>query len=725
VRSSLERKLVVGLLVLLVVPVAAALAVVVLLDRANAFAGNPTGVLVVALAVSAGLMLWLGVEGGRVLRGWVRRLHEIRLGAELIGTVNPAHRLDVHTGDELEALAQEVNRIADRLGEARAGLEAETARATRALEVERGKLAAVLETLGEGVAVIAPDGLVILANRAAHELLGATAGGLLGRTLFDFVDREKIAHFRDRLRGEVAERFSLPALGGLVLEAMMTPFFDADRRMIGVVLVLRDVTRPVRADEERRDRLARMLPELRGPLASVRSLSESLLADPGGVTPTARRLLEAIHIEALRLSAVVAEGASLVELAGVPGHFEEIAAPDLVAMAVRRLGREGDEGRTLEVDGDVAGAPAVMAEASALSGGLAHVLRVVLRRRRPGGRAWLRFRQRGGVLQLDAGAEGEAALADVEPALDAPVALGTAGRSSMRSVVRHHAGEVWAYAGEGRFGFRVTLPVAVPAVPPRDGRGEPAARPSLPGAGLVSGFAHEGGPVDERPDFYDFSLFEEMERSLLSADRGRALDELTCTVFDTETTGFHPEDGDRIVSLAGVRVRGGAVRRGEVFDALVNPGRPIPSASVRFHGITDDMVADAPPLDVVLPAFLRFADSAVLVGHQVWFDLRFLEAASRELGLPAIARGRAVLDTVALSEVVHGPLERHGLDAVAARLGVSVRGRHSALGDALATAEILARLLALLRKRGVRTLGEVLEAMRRARRFGVPRGAGS
>jgi DNA polymerase III subunit epsilon len=127
------------------------------------------------------------------------------------------------------------------------------------------------------------------------------------------------------------------------------------------------------------------------------------------------------------------------------------------------------------------------------------------------------------------------------------------------------------------------------------------------------------------------------------------------------------------------------------------------------------MVADAPPLDVVLPAFLRFVGGAVLVGHQVSFDLRFLAVEADRLGLPPVGLTHPVLDTRLLSEVVHGPLGAHGLDAVADRLGVAVRGRHSALGDALATAEIFVRLVELLRRRGVRTLGEAIEASRRAR----------
>lgn len=97
------------------------------------------------------------------------------------------------------------------------------------------------------------------------------------------------------------------------------------------------------------------------------------------------------------------------------------------------------------------------------------------------------------------------------------------------------------------------------------------------------------------------------------------------------------------------------------------------------------------------------------------FDLRFLEPEARRLDLSSLTRGRPILDTRLLSRALHGPGADHSLEAIALRLGVEVRGRHSALGDALTTAEIFVRLIALLKKRGVRTLGEALDAIRRAR----------
>jgi DNA polymerase-3 subunit epsilon len=152
-----------------------------------------------------------------------------------------------------------------------------------------------------------------------------------------------------------------------------------------------------------------------------------------------------------------------------------------------------------------------------------------------------------------------------------------------------------------------------------------------------------------------------------------------------------------------------------VFDMLVDPKRSVPVESVAVHGITDAMLVGAPPIETVLPAFLEFAGPAVLVAHEASFDLRFLDPEARRLGLPPLS-GRPILDTRLLSRSLHGPGEGHTLEAIASRLGVTVLGRHSALGDAQTTAEILVRLLALLDRRGVRTLGEALDAVRGSRR---------
>ncbi len=188
---------------------------------------------------------------------------------------------------------------------------------------------------------------------------------------------------------------------------------------------------------------------------------------------------------------------------------------------------------------------------------------------------------------------------------------------------------------------------------------------------------------------------------------------LTCVVFDTETTGLGP--GDRIVQIAGLRIMAGRLT-GERFETLVNPGRPIPASATAIHRITDAMVADAPSLTSALRAFHRFTEDAVLVAHNAPFDMGLLRAAASETGVEFTNR---VLDTVLLSAMLWGQAAPHALEALAARLGVDIApgARHTAMGDAEATAQIFLRLIPALAAKGLGDLDRVRDQARQHRRL--------
>jgi DNA polymerase-3 subunit epsilon len=189
------------------------------------------------------------------------------------------------------------------------------------------------------------------------------------------------------------------------------------------------------------------------------------------------------------------------------------------------------------------------------------------------------------------------------------------------------------------------------------------------------------------------------------------LADIVFTVVDCETTGLHVENGDRLVAIGAVRVDGAVVRADDTFDTLINPGVRIPALSTTFHGITDAMVAEAPPPSDAVADFAAYAHDSVLVAHHAGFDLGFLRpaAAAADVALESL-----FLDTMLLSAVLDPhPDARHGLDYVCQRYGVEVFGRHTALGDALATAEVLVRMLPQLADKGVVTLRDAREAMAR------------
>ena len=216
-------------------------------------------------------------------------------------------------------------------------------------------------------------------------------------------------------------------------------------------------------------------------------------------------------------------------------------------------------------------------------------------------------------------------------------------------------------------------------------------------------------PTDSRPVFYDFDLFAHRDTGQALEDRPLAA--LSFTIFDTETTGLDPAGGDEILQIGAVRMVNGKLLRGERFDQLVDPRRSIPSASIPIHGITPERVRGQPPIEQVLPAFHRYAHDTVLVAHNAAFDMRFLQLKESATGLRF---DQPVLDTLLLSAVLHPQQESHRLEAIAKRLGVRVVGRHTALGDALVTAEVFQKLVPLLADRGIHTLGQALAASRQS-----------
>jgi DNA polymerase-3 subunit epsilon len=191
-----------------------------------------------------------------------------------------------------------------------------------------------------------------------------------------------------------------------------------------------------------------------------------------------------------------------------------------------------------------------------------------------------------------------------------------------------------------------------------------------------------------------------------------ALRQITYVVLDLETTGLRPSEGDEIVELGAVRVVNGRVLTMETFERVINPNRAIPKESIEFHGITDAMVADKPPLAQVLPPFQRFAADAVRLPTMPP-DLKFLtRAAGRFLRFE-----QPVLDTLLLSTFIDPAEPDHSLDAIAARLGLGFTRRHSALGDALVTAAILVRQIERLEERGITGLADLLKATNMAARI--------
>lgn len=643
---------------------------------------DKAAVIVLAVAATAGLVAFLTRLLGRTRKAVRRMAGDIAV----IADANVSHRLSTSGSGELAPLVAAVNRLADARESVEAGAVERAGAARRDVESERNRLAALMAQLTVAVVVCNREGRILLYNEAARWLVGdATLVGL-GRSVFGVVDRGLVAHAYDHLVAGAESVYTATTLHRdrqirVHVTLVREPAPGAVQPGSGFVLVLDDLTRQVRASDQR-ERLLRLLTEgTRGSLGSIRAAAESVLEFPDMTPEERRQFLEIISQEADRLGRrvedLVSESAHLADDRGLT----EIAGDDLLRIVRNELERSG-------LDCDEGAAPTGMwlrADGHAVARAVVHLV-TRLKESVGAGHLHLTLTPAGPHGQLDARWRGRAPVASVVDAwLEEP--LGASGTATAREVADRHRAEIWCGDLDSDMAYlRLLLPLTAGTRP------DTVAGPSL--------------EVTSRPEFYDFDLFTARAQPGALADQ--RLDEMTFTVFDTETTGLDPAGGDRIVSIGAVRVVNGRVLRQETFERLVQPERSVPAVSTAIHGITADMLDGQPTIAEVLPDFSRFAEDTVLVGHNVGFDLQFLRRAQPSARVAL----RPALDTLLLHAALYPDHEDHTLEAIASRLGVSVVGRHTALGDALVTAEVFVGLVALLRRRGIHTFGAALSAAR-------------
>ncbi len=613
---------------------------------------------------------------------------------------------------DVQALAQTINELARQRDQLKDDIAAEVAQASRSILQERNRLAALMSELTQSVVVCNLDGRVLLYNNRARMQFRtlsdapALAGGAeligLGRSIYTVFDRKLVAHALDsvqqRLQRGAAHptaQFVTTTRSGQLLRAQMAPVRgvaaegdDGDAPAIsGFVLMLDNITREYE-EQSASERVLHGLTEgSRSSLANLQAAVEVL--DDEALDPALReRFLGIVRDEAQAMARRI-DGLAAQSAEGLTTRWplEEMMGTDFVQAAQRRI-----EALTQLRTGadEVDAALWLKVDSFSLLQALAYL---ALRLRDEFEVKSVHLRLAPGEAQrarLDLVWAGQAMSTETVMAWEMdPISTGTeTSLLTVRDVVQRHGGEFWFERERVRHQafFRFLLPLAPAA----------AAQEEMDAAYLRS---------DSRPEYYDFDLFA-TSPATRALDERRLID-LAYTVFDTETTGLLPAEGDEIIQIGATRLVNGKVLKGECFDQLVNPRRVIPDASIPIHGITQDMVAGKPVIEQVLPAFHRFAQDTVLVAHNAAFDMRFLQLKEASSG---VHFDHPVLDTLLLSAVVHPNQESHRLEAIAERFDITVIGRHTALGDAMVTAEVFQKLVPLLAERGIHTLGQAREA---------------
>lgn len=638
----------------------------------------------------------VGVVSGFVTVGliaWVWTLFDSNV-AKPIDTLAGALRARAHsdvTGSMDAAIARYLGDLApaakaaaQSLSETRNALAEAVARETTRLTAEKSRLEALLSDVPVGVLLCSGDHQLVFYNGQAVDLMGGQGAPGLDRNLFDYLHDGPIRHAHQRLleAGDpdaASDLLCTTRAGARVLAARMRLLAlegaasrSGPQPRPGYVLTLRDVTADLAAHARREALLAEVFDRVRRPAANLATLFGVL---PEGEAPPAS-METALRQEVGLLTSAVTDLSRRHDEARSDGWtLATTRASDLIDGLRARLEDAGLRVETetapllLRCNGfEVIGLMDAMATRLAKQGIPAFRLSL----QEDGPDAQLRLIWQGPALTVT---QMEQWLADpLEPGV--PEVTG-------RTVLSTHATEIWPEAcGDAQ---AVCLPLRSIR---REGR-----RPK---------------PIS-RAVVYDFDLLSKARNDKVAEAR---LQDLTYVVFDTETTGLLPGQGDEIVQIAAVRIVNGKRVEGEVFDHLVNPRRSIPAASTEVHGITEAMVADAPGIEEIGRAFHKFAEGAVLIAHNAPFDMEFLRRHEPGIG----ARfDHPVFDTVLLSAVIYGQHEVHSLDALTHRLGITIpeEARHTAIGDTVATADAFLKLLPMLQGRGLATFGDVLTEVRR------------
>lgn len=578
-----------------------------------------------------------------------------------------------------------IRKLSDTVMSSRTAFEAELENATKQSEEQRRWLEVILVDLSEGVLVCNLNHQLLLYNQTATRLFDTPEAVGLGRPLFALVSEAPVRHTLELLEhkrrsespgaAETLPFLCATADGQRILDGRMGLILDSAGKTSAYVLTFSDMSG--RIEELANASLVRQAftRDLRGPIANLRLAAEALDKHTDMKAEMRQALEKVVASETLTISDKVEQLASIYR-----GHalgrwpMAEMNGADLIACLERRLKPVGGPSVTL------IGLPEwVHADHYLLLLLLMHLAKKLSQRfglseidietRPVGQRVFLDLIWKGGTLPDS----------EIKSWFDEPLP-GT--ELTVRDALERHGSDLWCQLGADQRPL-LRLPLPVPAE-----------------ASIKKRIASH---APARPEFYDFGLLAQ------HADIGdlaeRSLRSITFVVFDTETTGLRPSQGDEIVQMGAVRVVNGRLLTGEIFERLVNPGRKIPEESIKFHHITDDMVKDKPPIGIVLPQFKSFVGDAVLVAHNAAFDLKFLHMKEQATG---VRFTNPVVDTLLLSRLADQHFDDHSLDGIANRFNIEIPERHSALGDALATAVVLVRLIEVLEAQGIRTLGQVM-----------------
>ena len=193
--------------------------------------------------------------------------------------------------------------------------------------------------------------------------------------------------------------------------------------------------------------------------------------------------------------------------------------------------------------------------------------------------------------------------------------------------------------------------------------------------------------------------------------RGLEINNCSFVILDTETTGLEASKGDKIISLAALKIRNSLIQENEFLDELINPERDIPWESVKIHHITDEHVRGKPTLPELQSKINLFLKKSILIGHNIEFDKKFIYQDAANSDLSKRMKKITSIDTIYLTAALYPDLENYDLSYLCKHFNIRTNDqiRHSALGDCWITARLFLHLLNKAKEKNITTASGLLK----------------
>lgn len=641
------------------------------------------------------IFLFLCLAGFQIVYATlIKPLKKICSEAEMIYSTNPAHRIKIAGEGYFKRLSTVINDFADMFENLNRTITGQILTARKETEKERNLLAAIMSELPQGVIICNINGRVLLFNSHARKTFSPDSPSDrseiylgLGRSVFHLFDKSLIAHaieeIEDRLSTpgqSVVSRFITPIYTGRLISTEAIPVMDSENRMTGFILAFQDVTDKIKIYDVTHEKLVSLKTDVTAQINDIRQI-----LDQDGLKPARPFFIQAEAIKMLDILMVQYEQVTetLLDVISEQLPLTRYQLTDFILAFKQKTADLFD----IQADIDPhSGTSHILIDTYSFTTALMFLFQNISRLSNTR------------LFSLSAIPDKGAMMLEIiwkgrpipKNEIDGLMQQKISSLSNLLYILKQNKASFQVICD--KTGHSSQINVIVKTVSQEHVR-EKHQAPVITGS---------------RPEFYDLDLFAEGDenKNLMDTD----LRKLTYTVFDTETTGLNPDGGDEIISLAAVRIVNSRIVYQDIFEELVDPQRDIPVESYHIHGINYEMVAGKKQISHILPAFRDYAEETVLLGHNIAFDMKMFKVKEK---LTGVKFQNPVLDTLLLSAILHPVHEHHDMESIATRLGVQIIGRHTALGDAIATAEIFLKLLPILSSNGILTLRDAVNASKK------------